>query len=134
MRSATLLGVLVLVVSVMPTIWWAMVALPFAGAVSVTYIALANSVLQVNSDPSMRGRVMALYTMAFMGTTPLGAPIIGGIADRLGPRAALQVGGAAAIAGGVGGWYALRDVIGGFGARRIQLQPRSSSVSSSIPK
>jgi MFS family permease len=134
MRSAMFLGLSVLVVSVMPTIWWAMVALPFAGGVSVTYIALANSVLQVNTDPAMRGRVMALYTMAFMGTTPLGAPMIGAIADHFGPRAALQVGGVAAIAGGVGGWYALRDIIGGFRTRPIQLQPRSSSVSSSIPK
>jgi MFS family permease len=134
MRSATLLGIFVLIVSVMPTISWAMVALPFAGALSVTYIALANSVLQVNADPSMRGRVMALYTMAFMGTTPLGAPIIGAIADQFGPRVALQVGAAAAIIGGVAGWYALRDVISGVPARRVQLQPSASSVSSSIPK
>ncbi|MEO8696540.1 MAG: MFS transporter [Acidimicrobiales bacterium] len=134
MRSATWLGASVLVVSIMPTIWWAMVALPFAGAFSVTYIALANSVLQVNADPLMRGRVMALYTMAFMGTTPLGAPIIGAIADHFGPRVALQIGGVAAIAGGVAGWYALRDVIGGFRANRSQLQPSSSSLSSSIPK
>jgi MFS family permease len=134
MRSATWLGASVLVVSVMPTIWWAMVALPFAGAFSVTYIALANSVLQVNADPLMRGRVMALYTMAFMGTTPLGAPIIGAIADHFGPRVALQIGGAAAIVGGVAGWYALRDVIGGFRTARTQLQPSSSSLSSSMPK
>ena len=134
MRSATWLGVFVLIVSVMPTIWWAMVALPLAGAFSVTYIALANSVLQVNADPVMRGRVMALYTMAFMGTTPLGAPIIGAIADHFGPRVALQIGGAAAIVGGVAGWYALRDVIGRFRTTRTQLQPSSSSLSSSIPK
>ena len=135
MRSATLLGIFVFIVSVMPTIWWAMVALPFAGALSVTYIALANSVLQVNADPSMRGRVMALYTMAFMGTTPLGAPIIGAIADRFGPRASLQVGAAAAVVGGLAGWYALRDVIaGGVPTRRVQLQPSASRVSSSIPK
>ena len=134
MRSATWLGASVLVVSVMPTIWWAMVALPFAGAFSVTYIALANSVLQVNADPLMRGRVMALYTMAFMGTTPLGAPVIGTIADHFGPRVALQIGGAAAILGGVAGWYALRDVIGGFRTVRTQLQPNSSSLSSSMPK
>jgi MFS family permease len=134
MRSATLLGGTVLVVSVMPSIWWAMVALPFTGAVSVTYIALANSVLQVNADPAMRGRVMALYTMAFMGTTPLGAPVIGAIADRLGPRVAMQVGAAAAITGGIAGWYALRSVIGGARIARSQLQPSSSSLSSSIPK
>jgi MFS family permease len=111
-----------------------MVALPFAGAFSVTYIALANSVLQVNADPLMRGRVMALYTMAFMGTTPLGAPIIGAIADHFGPRVALQIGGAAAILGGVAGWYALRDIIGRFRTVRTQLQPSSSSLSSSMPK
>lgn len=134
MRSAMLLGFSMLVVSVMPTIWWAMIALPVTGAVSVTYIALANSVLQVNADPSMRGRVMALYTMAFMGTTPLGAPIIGAIADHLGPRVALQIGAAAAIVGGIGGWYALRGVIGATRPARAQLQPSSSSLSSSIPK
>jgi MFS family permease len=134
MRSAMLLGFSMLVVSVTPTIWWAMIALPVTGAVSVTYIALANSVLQVNADPSMRGRVMALYTMAFMGTTPLGAPIIGAIADHLGPRVALQIGAAAAIVGGIGGWYALRGVIGSARPTRGQLQPSSSSLSSSIPK
>lgn len=134
MRSASLLGLSMLIVSIMPTIGWAMVALPLTGAVSVTFIALANSVLQVNADPAMRGRVMALYTMAFMGTTPVGAPIIGGIADHLGPRVALRVGAAAAIAGGLGGWYALRGVIGAPRTTRTQLQPSSSSLSSSIPK
>jgi hypothetical protein len=91
-------------------------------------------VLQVNADPAMRGRVMALYTMAFMGTTPLGAPVIGAIADRLGPRVAMQVGAAAAMTGGVAGWYALRTVIGSARIARSQLQPSSSSLSSSIPK
>ena len=99
MRSATLLGGTVLVVSVMPSIWWAMVALPFTGAVSVTYIALANSVLQVNADPAMRGRVMALYTMAFMGTAPFGSLIAGTFADRFGAPHTLFVGGLGCVIG-----------------------------------
>ena len=108
LNSAMLLGWLVLLLSFMPTIWWAMAVLPFVGAISVTFISLANSVLQVTADPSMRGRVMALYTVGFLGFTTFGAPIVGAIAEFSGPRTAVQFSAAVALVAGAGGWGALR--------------------------
>jgi len=52
----------------------------------------ANSLVQLTTDPGMRGRVMALYMAVFMGGTPIGAPIIGGIGDTLGPRWTILIG------------------------------------------
>jgi len=66
------------------------------GAASLAFIATANATLQLATDPAMRGRVMALYAMAFLGTTPIGAPLVGAIAEWTNPRVAL-VAGAAAI-------------------------------------
>jgi len=67
------------------------------GAASVGFIATANATLQLTSDPAMRGRVMALYAMAFLGTTPIGAPLVGAIAQATSPRVALMVGAVATV-------------------------------------
>jgi MFS family permease len=56
-----------------------------------------NSTLQLNSSDAMRGRVMALYFVLFLGTTPIGAPIIGWVAEAFSPRAALAMGGVATL-------------------------------------
>ena len=75
----------------------------FAGGLSVTFIALANTTLQLTSAPHMRGRVMSLWSIAFLGTTPIGGPIIGLIADHTNPRVGLLTGGLSALlAGGLG--------------------------------
>jgi len=65
------------------------------GAASLAFIATANATLQLATDPAMRGRVMALYAMAFLGTTPIGAPLVGAIAEWTNPRVALAAGAAA---------------------------------------
>jgi predicted MFS family arabinose efflux permease len=70
----------------------AMLLVPI-GAASITFIATANSTLQLNSSPVMRGRVMALHGLVFLGSTPLGAPVIGWISQTFGPRAGLAAGG-----------------------------------------
>ncbi len=70
------------------------IAAPLLGAGAAAFLALANSTLQVNSAPEMRGRVLALFSMAFLGSTPLGGPIVGWISQQFGPRAALLVGAA----------------------------------------
>ena len=62
-------------------------------------ITAANAFMQLDTDPGMRGRVMALYMMIFMGGTPLGAPLIGWIGEQCGARWTLVVGGALAIVG-----------------------------------
>jgi MFS family permease len=73
------------------------------GAVSLGFAVAANSTLQLTSSDAMRGRVMALYTVIFLGSTPIGGPIAGWIGETLGPRVGLAGGGVlAAIAGLVG--------------------------------
>ena len=70
----------------------AAVCLAFAGAASVVYSSSTNATLQIRAEPGMRGRVVALYVMAFMGSTAIGGPLVGVIGESVGPRAALGTG------------------------------------------
>ena len=79
------------------------------GAMAQMFTTSTNSLVQLSTDPAMRGRVMAIYMGIFLGCTPLGAPLVGWIADAYGPRWALGLGAAAGfIAAGVGGIYQFR--------------------------
>jgi MFS family permease len=81
----------------------ALVALTAVGAASVTFSAAINSSLQLAAAPEMRGRIMSLYTMVYIGTTPVGAAIIGSLSGAFGPRVGLATGaGAALFASAVG--------------------------------
>jgi MFS family permease len=91
-------GVMLLVVAAAPTEVIALVALVFMGLCSISFIATANATIQLQADPAMRGRVMALYAIAFLGSTPIGAPLVGWIADVTNPRVAVMVGGVATLA------------------------------------
>ena len=95
--SSALFGALILVLAVAPTIELAAVALVPLGAASVTFAAGVNSALQLSVSPEMRGRVMALYSVVFLGSTPIGGPLSGWLAETWSPRVALLVGGAAAL-------------------------------------
>ncbi len=77
------------------------------GAASMVFMIIGNSTLQLTSRPDMRGRVMALYGIVFLGGTPFGGPIAGWLADELGPRASLALGGVVAIATGLAGLWTL---------------------------
>jgi MFS family permease len=79
--------------------------LVMVGALSVLFISIGNTTLQLTSEPSMRGRVMALWAIAFAGTTPIGGPIIGAIADYTNPRVGLLVGGASAVLAAALGFF-----------------------------
>jgi MFS family permease len=70
----------------------AAVCLAFAGAASVLYSATTNATVQLRAEPVMRGRVVALYLMAFMGSTAIGGPLVGVVGEALGARASLAVG------------------------------------------
>ncbi len=59
------------------------------GLLAIAFATTANAFIQLGADPQLRGRVMALYTLVFMGGTPLGAPVIGWVAERFGPRVSL---------------------------------------------
>ncbi|MCJ1715719.1 MFS transporter [Curtobacterium sp. VKM Ac-2922] len=77
-----------------PTYWSFAIVLMFVGLASLTFMTTANALVQTTTKPAMRGRVMALYMAIFAGGTPIGAPIVGAIADAWGPRWAIGVGAA----------------------------------------
>jgi MFS family permease len=95
--AATAFGGVELLTAVAPSLWLQVLALVPLGAVSVTFSAGVNSTMQLNVAPAMRGRVMGLYSMVFLGSTPIGAPLVGWLAELGGPRAGMALGGAAAL-------------------------------------
>ncbi len=95
--AALSFGVSTLIVAVMPTFGAELAAMLAVGAASTVFVAVTNSVLQLRASPAFRGRVMALFAIAFLGTTPLGAPLVGWIGEHLGPRAGFAFGAVAAI-------------------------------------
>jgi MFS family permease len=106
--AAAAFGAAELLVAVAPTVELQLAALVPLGAVSVAFAAGVNSALQLTVEPAMRGRVMALYSVVFLGSTPIGAPLVGWIAEVAGPRAGLVLGAAAALAAAAGAHVAFR--------------------------
>jgi MFS family permease len=96
-------GVAILVCAFSPLLGLAYAALLFVGWASVSFIAIGNSTIQLSAEPSMRGRVIALWQVAFQGTTPVGGPAIGAIIAVTSPRIGLAVGGASCFVAAVGG-------------------------------
>lgn len=101
--AATGFGAVTMLAALAPILPLELVALALVGWGSVSFLALGNSTLQLNSDPSMRGRVMALWAVAFLGSTPIGGPTIGWVIRVSNPRIGLGVGAVTCfIAAGVG--------------------------------
>jgi MFS family permease len=90
-------GVVELLAALAPSLPLQVLALIPLGAVSVTFSAGVNSTMQLAVTPAMRGRVMGLYSVVFLGSTPIGAPLVGWLAEIAGPRAGMALGGAAAL-------------------------------------
>lgn len=106
--AALLFGLAALATTLMPTLPLAMAGMTIVGFWSITFSASGNTTLQLNSIPQMRGRVMSLWTMAFLGSTTIGAPAIGFIGQQAGAEWALGTGGLAAVVAGVYGLLAWR--------------------------
>lgn len=106
---AAVFGASVVATAAMPTIGLVYVLMPFVGAASVATISVSNALLQLNSEPRLRGRVMSLFSMALVGSTPIGGPIVGWIGEHIDPRVALLVGGVAAIAAAAYGYSVYRS-------------------------
>jgi MFS family permease len=96
--AALAYGALLVVAAMAPTLGVEMLVLVLVGAAGIAFTAMANGVLQTECAPEMRGRVMALFTVAFLGSTPIGAPIVGWVSQQFGPRAGLWLGGVATLA------------------------------------
>jgi MFS family permease len=96
--SVAVFGLLSLVAAAAPTLLAEAVVLAPLGLVSMTFLATANSTLQLASSPEMRGRVMALYGLVFLGSTPLGGLLGGWMAGQFGPRSILLLSGVSSLA------------------------------------
>jgi MFS family permease len=94
-------GIAILAAAVAPSFALELAALVFVGYGSITFNSLAKTTLQLAAKPEMRGRVMALWALAWMGSTPIGGPIVGWTGQAIGARWALVIGGVAALACGV---------------------------------
>lgn len=103
-------GVAILAAALAPDLAWELVALPFVGYGSVSFNSLSKTAMQLASEPSMRGRVMALWSMAWSGTTVVGGPLVGWIAQEFGSRWSLVVGGLPALLLGLLMMPALRRI------------------------
>jgi len=90
-----------------PGYWWFAAALIIVGAAVMTFTNGTNSIMQISTEPAMRGRVMALRVAIALGGTPIGAPITGWVANHFGPRCALGLGAAAGIAAALVATYVL---------------------------
>ncbi len=97
--ASLVFGVLALLAAGAPSLALEIAALAPLGAATVTLAASINSSLQLASEPNMRGRVMALYSIVFLGSTPIGGPLSGWLSEAIDPRAALVMAGVAGIAG-----------------------------------
>ncbi len=106
--AATFLGATMLLAAFMPTFWTMAIALLFVGSGSVAFITMNSATLQLTSPVSVRGRVMALYITAIIGTTPIGGPVIGWIGQHIDPRATYITGGLACLITAAVAWPSLR--------------------------
>jgi MFS family permease len=118
-RAALGYAVAVGLVAAAPTLATAIAACTAAGGASVIFLTTGNATLQLASDPEYRGRVTALWSLALVGSTTIGAPVIGALSDTAGPRYALGLGAAACLAA---------VVIGGWPSHRMQEEPCTTGL------
>ncbi len=116
----TLFGLMMLAASLSPTLSVAIIAMFVVGFFSINVTSLANTTIQLESKPEMRGRVMALWNMAIFGSTPIGGPIIGYIGEHLGARWGVALGGAATM------------LAAGFAARTLLYADKLRTIPASV--
>ncbi len=105
--AAFMFGIAIFFAAASPALGVEYVALALVGWGSVAFLATGNSSLQLASEPSMRGRVMSLWSVAFLGSTPLGGPLIGWVIALAGARVGLGVGGVSCLLAGAFGLVVL---------------------------
>jgi MFS family permease len=104
--ASTTFGAGLVAFSLSRHLWMSLLLLPLVGAGMMITMAATNTVIQTLVREELRGRVMAFYTMAFLGTAPIGSLIAGVAADRIGPQRTILIGGLSCIAAGL--WFAVR--------------------------
>jgi len=107
-RSAIAFGVAMGLATVAPTIGLEYLALVLMGMLGMLFFSMANATVQERAVPEIRGRITALFSVAFLGSTPIGSPIVGAISQSLGPRVGLGIGAVAALVTGLVSLVVLR--------------------------
>ena len=108
-NAALLFGAAVLIAAFMPTLLLSGLAMVFVGICSINFSSLGNSTLQLTASPQMRGRVMAFWSVAFLGSTTIGGPLVGWFAGVAGARWGLALGGFAALLAAALGVFTFRS-------------------------
>jgi MFS family permease len=103
-------GAAMTVLTFVPNLAIAYPVVMLVGLTSIAFMTTATAIVQLRADPVMRGRVLALQAMVFLGSTPIGGPILGWVCDTFGARAGVAVGGAAALGAAAWGATRLRQV------------------------
>jgi len=116
--SALAFGGLALAAALMPSLASEIPVLALLGASAVTFAAAINSTIQLAVEPEMRGRVMALYSVVFLGSTPIGGPLVGYISESADPRLALALASVSGLVAAFGAWW-----ITSRNRRRVEPQP-----------
>jgi MFS family permease len=100
--SAALFGIGMTLLALAPSLTLAYLAAVVVGFGSIGFMTSSTAIVQLRADPAYRGRVLALQAMVFLGSTPVGGPVVGWVADSLGARAAVGLGAAACFC--AAGW------------------------------
>lgn len=106
--AAVAFGLAMAALSLAPSLPFAFVAGAFVGLASISFMTSSTAIIQLTSTPSMRGRVLALQSMVFLGSTPIGGPIVGAISQHFGARYSIALGAVAAFGAGVFGMVKVR--------------------------
>jgi MFS family permease len=99
--SALVMGLFLIAVALAPSLGLALVGIMVMGAAGMAFVTICSASLQINVDPAMRGRVMGLWTLAIVGSSCIGGPMVGWFADQFGARYSLAIGGVVAMAAGL---------------------------------
>ncbi len=129
-------GIAILAAAAAPTLTLELVAMVFVGYGSITFNSLAKTTLQLAAKPEMRGRVMALWALAWLGSTPIGGPIVGWVGQTLGARWALVIGGLPTVVCGILALPALTRIDRGaaqaFAASQAQVRRTTDKTTVSL--
>ena len=106
--STLAFGACAVLVGLAPTLPLALAALVPMGGFAIVFVSTTNALLQLNSAAELRGRVMALWSVVFLGSTPIGGPLTGALASWFGPRVTLGAEGVVTVLSGLAAWAALR--------------------------
>jgi MFS family permease len=127
-RTSVLFGIGTALIAVAPNPLAAAAAAYFTGATGIAFLSATMTNLQLGAIPAMRGRVMALYSILFLGSTPIGGPLAGWLAEQYGTRWSLMLGAVAAAVSGAVGLSALRRREPVKGAQRLDRLPVAAAA------